>query len=469
MGINKKPHQGLSPLARGNPCRAVKKAHGIGPIPARTGQPCRARWPGPRLRAYPRSHGATMTPCTTCTPGWGLSPLARGNQASDIAPLAAAGPIPARTGQPSRWTLKPCSQRAYPRSHGATALTDVLERPQHGLSPLARGNLAPRSCWGGGDGPIPARTGQPEGGERRAKRLGAYPRSHGATSVHCALLRLQSGLSPLARGNLLIPAPSTFPLRPIPARTGQPILCNEHRPNNRAYPRSHGATANRACGIFLAKGLSPLARGNLLSNLDSAISGGPIPARTGQPIASGLATVLQGGLSPLARGNPQPGKRGTVPPRPIPARTGQPLFDLPKMRLRGAYPRSHGATANLSLNARLCKGLSPLARGNLRNLCPKLLGIRPIPARTGQPYPRDEARHPYRAYPRSHGATGSAKQRASSSSGLSPLARGNRTVQSLTAAYCGPIPARTGQPFARCAPSVAPAAYPRSHGATSVF
>ena len=51
-------------------------------------------------RAYPRSHGATMSEVVKAMPPQGLSPLARGNldKGGDEIPLL--GPIPARTGQP---------------------------------------------------------------------------------------------------------------------------------------------------------------------------------------------------------------------------------------------------------------------------------------------------------------------------------------------------------------------------------
>ncbi len=51
--------------------------------------------------------------------------------------------------------------RAYPRSHGATTIQVNGGGGMQGLSPLARGNLAPMQSEGVGSGPIPARTGQP--------------------------------------------------------------------------------------------------------------------------------------------------------------------------------------------------------------------------------------------------------------------------------------------------------------------
>ena len=70
---------------------------------------------------------------------------------------------------------------AYPRSHGATVMLSLALLGSQGLSPLARGNHIQEARIGDGQGPIPARTGQPDMDEEKAKEFGAYPRSHGAT------------------------------------------------------------------------------------------------------------------------------------------------------------------------------------------------------------------------------------------------------------------------------------------------
>ena len=113
-----------------------------GPIPARTGQPVAATRLFWMMRAYPRSHGATGLALARLRCGWGLSPLARGNQVPTVKTRCIAGPIPARTGQPP---VEPPSEPmpgAYPRSHGATAPMPGDPHAVQGLSPLARGNQA---------------------------------------------------------------------------------------------------------------------------------------------------------------------------------------------------------------------------------------------------------------------------------------------------------------------------------------
>ena len=176
-----------------------------------------------------------------------------------------------------------------------------------GLSPLARGNrvgVAVAQCI---MGPIPVRTGQPQRSRRSPGSSRAYPRSHGATRARCRASTEFWGLSPLARGN-----PCQLPglaqrFGPIPARTGQPLAGPFCGGRCWAYPRSHGATSPVATKLAAPMGLSPLARGNLPSRIRHKTRAGPIPARTGQP------------RSPILLG-----------------------------WRRWAYPRSHGATAMAS-------------------------------------------------------------------------------------------------------------------------
>ena len=151
---------------------------------------------------------------------------------------------------------------AYPRSRGATGIAVLHDLGKQGLSPLARGNRAFVARAAAAVGPIPARAGQPASGADHPARAGpiparagqpdiatkrfrsvrAYPRSRGATAyTHWPALCVL-GLSPLARGNRLVELDSRGQLRPIPARAGQPCATAAHRAPCRAYPRSRGAT-----------------------------------------------------------------------------------------------------------------------------------------------------------------------------------------------------------------------------------
>ena len=213
---------GLSPLARGNRLRDLVFLIFCGPIPARTGQPAGRACARHSFRAYPRSHGATCAPPLLLPAVQGLSPLARGNHDRGLNARQDSGPIPARTGQPQALLGSGLFFRAYPRSHGATLAGRALRNRRRGLSPLARGNLGlagkPRHKLG----PIPARTGQPLRWPLRPWSLRAYPRSHGATGVVNLICWRVLGLSPLARGNRLDVATELRKGGPIPARTGQP-------------------------------------------------------------------------------------------------------------------------------------------------------------------------------------------------------------------------------------------------------
>ena len=259
------------------------------------------------------------------------------------------------------------TRRAYPRSRGATVMGALCYSGRGGLSPLARGNRFLLVGVAGDQGPIPARAGQPGIGFAHLSLSRAYPRSRGATRRPAAPLQRREGLSPLARGNRSRRPPTARRTGPIPARAGQPSISPSCPASNRAYPRSRGATGERAAQIAAFVGLSPLARGNPAGLMYTLTTLGPIPARAGQPTMR--CSVLL---------------------------------------TKRAYPRSRGATFSPAFMGRSPWGLSPLARGNPA-LDPRwwvLAG--PIPARAGQPHHHHRRRWPTRAYPRSRGATGCA-------------------------------------------------------------
>ena len=91
------------------------------------------------------------------------------------------------------------------------------------------------------------------------------------------------GLSPLARGNLYQFHSTRLQVGPIPARAGEPYGLSHFELGTGAYPRSRGGTA--ACVVIRSPllGLSPLARGNRLGHGARQIAQGPIPARAGEP------------------------------------------------------------------------------------------------------------------------------------------------------------------------------------------
>ena len=173
------------------------------------------------------------------------------------------------------------------------------------------------------------------------------------------------------------------------------------------------------------------------------------------------------GLSPLARGNQSDHQHVEVIVRPIPARAGEPRPIRWGLQPLGAYPRSRGGTMALDKCASTAPGLSPLARGNLRQPSPSRGRLGPIPARAGEPRPGRSRSCSARAYPRSRGGTANLPRVFDLLAGLSPLARGNRRNEVVACPGVGPIPARAGEPIQRCMMHPLIGAYPRSRGGTT--
>ena len=181
------------------------------------------------------------------------------------------GPIPARAGQPLPASCISTPTRAYPRTSGATWHGVHPEDLAPGLSPHERGNLLVKMRVSFRAGPIPARAGQPLERDRQLVRIGAYPRTSGATGGIVEIDAALKGLSPHERGNREGRVKMKEVFGPIPARAGQPPTRYFPTPTPRAYPRTSGATH------------SPHERGNPSSTDSEGRTPGPIPARAGQP------------------------------------------------------------------------------------------------------------------------------------------------------------------------------------------
>ncbi len=136
-----------------------------------------------------------------------------------------------------------------------------------GLSPLARGNRTREKAQLPPLRPIPARAGQPGQSSAPLRATWAYPRSRGATCLIPRNSSIASGLSPLARGNPGTGAGIEASFGPIPARAGQPPITLAGEVDAGAYPRSRGATAERVQTNCCCTGLSPLARGNQVAHV----------------------------------------------------------------------------------------------------------------------------------------------------------------------------------------------------------
>ena len=255
------------------------------------------------------------------------------------------------------------------------------------------------------------------------------------------------GLSPLARGNHDVSVPITQTQGPIPARAGEPGADLVLDSFGGAYPRSRGGTTVKGELLWPEMGLSPLARGN--------------PA-----IDAWFQSSI--GLSPLARGNPERPATSRASRGPIPARAGEPWAGTMQCASSWAYPRSRGGTTRGCFIGSVDEGLSPLARGN-RWLCrDSLASVGPIPAGAGEPSSTRQRQDAAGAYPRSRGGTPYAPARRQRLRGLSPLSRGNLNHAQAAVLAAGPIPARAGEPFGGLFFRRAGRAYPRSRGGTSI-
>ena len=101
------------------------------------------------------------------------------------------------------------------------------------------------------------------------------------------------GLSPLARGNPYTLFPVAMYQRSIPAGAGEPLSCLLSISSCRVYPRWRGGTLVREILASQIGGLSPLARGNLLTAGIAQSKNGSIPAGAGEPADGGHRSIQE--------------------------------------------------------------------------------------------------------------------------------------------------------------------------------
>ena len=171
--------------------------------------------------------------------------------------------IPARTGEPKGANGVPFCHTVYPRAYGGTPRRSALSRAVSGLSPRVRGNRAGAMGAVATTGSIPARTGEPRGGQHCRGQSRVYPRAYGGTARARWAPWRRPGLSPRVRRNLEEYAQVGAYDRSIPARTGEPRAVDFVRAVEAVYPRAYGGTIAARSEDLSAKGLSPRVRGNL--------------------------------------------------------------------------------------------------------------------------------------------------------------------------------------------------------------
>ena len=153
---------------------------------------------------------------------------------------------------------------------------------------------------------------------------------------------------------------------------------------------------------------------------------------------------------------------------PIPACAGEPFLCQRSRSCCRAYPRMRGGTPLHQTSTVSIVGLSPHARGNHTEAACYVASVGPIPACAGEPFPRLRRPAAPWAYPRMRGGTRLPISIATSSTGLSPHARGNLLALAVGVDVLGPIPACAGEPLPRPAAWCRMRAYPRMRGGTSV-
>ena len=152
---------GPIPARAGEPQRARRVWRTAGAYPRSRGGTFQPSCCASLTRAYPRSRGGTQMINWMLRARQGLSPLARGNPCGSAGSRLWSGPIPARAGEPNACRCWPNLIWAYPRSRGGTPDMPAICAALGGLSPLARGNHGAVVPDGGFGGPIPARAGEP--------------------------------------------------------------------------------------------------------------------------------------------------------------------------------------------------------------------------------------------------------------------------------------------------------------------
>ena len=152
------------------------------------------------------------------------------------------------------------------------------------------------------------------------------------------------------------------------------------------------------------------------------------------------------GLSPRARGNRPSRGSALRPAGSIPASAGEPLCQGISRRLRRVYPRERGGTLRQHRQTSKSWGLSPRARGNPEPCRPGPVDEGSIPASAGNHRVKRGLRADERVYPRERGGTTRYVHEVGTATGLSPRARGNRSIPRRLHERLGSIPASAGNP-----------------------
>ncbi len=165
---------------------------------------------------------------------------------------------------------------------GGNICNGLQSRPSRGLSPHARGKLVIRSASAFSCGPIPACAGETKSWCGVAAFARAYPRMRGGNGFRAVRFADLGGLSPHARGKLRGLCQQAQAAGPIPACAGETLPRSSFPACAGAYPRMRGGNFSVMPWAALMAGLSPHARGKRVSPDAKDTLSGPIPACAGE-------------------------------------------------------------------------------------------------------------------------------------------------------------------------------------------
>ena len=210
-----------------------------------------------------------------------------------------------------------------------------------------------------------------------------YPRWRGEHLFNGPELLRQRGLSPLARGTRTASGKHLFEARFIPAGAGNTADVMHRFTTFAVYPRWRGEHLHERIAAVRRDGLSPLARGTLLlhqvscgvfrfipagagnTNLTVCSVWGTTvyPRWRGEHMSSGKLHIRVAGLSPLARGTRAFNHTALSGHRFIPAGAGNTRVWVTIDGKTTVYPRWRGEHSLARMGIAHRCGLSPLARG----------------------------------------------------------------------------------------------------------
>ena len=130
------------------------------------------------------------------------------------------------------------------------------------------------------------------------------------------------------------------------------------------------------------------------------------------------------------------------------------------------YPRTYGGTTPAPIAVTITTGLSPHIRGNVGKKLRNHIGMRSIPAHTGERSQSRISKPLQWVYPRTYGGTESASMIVKVGKGLSPHIRGNGRTRYPDLGTRGSIPAHTGERFILTHFNFLQGVYPRTYGGT---